>query len=569
MAVVALGVGARLLPWADVFPGGGVVNLLPADSHYYARFAHLQRAAFPRWVDEDRYVNFPSGALILWPPLHTASVAVAEALAGPAGDEAGVAWVGVGWSTLWLLGLCLVWWRAPLPHAGAALLLLAVAPICVQAGALGNGDHHVHEVFGAALGVHWLRRFLEAPTRARAARLGLLVGTARLFTTVGVLAGPLVALALVAALLSGVRPGARRLLEVGAWAVGPATLVVLAFGRLTLDYETVSLFGPASLVAAFSAPLAVAGVVEGTRWRWAAGVTLGLGAALGGQVLRGLGQLGTRDPLLGRVYESHPLWHPAVDAVGLLHALLFVGPLVVLGLSVQVRARRPLVAVLLVTVLLLAMGAQQIRFFQAASGALAGALGPALDGALALPRRSRRLAWGVVGVLLLSMLGTLEPATPQQTLATRCRPTMEWLRAHSPSPGAPFDSTATPRYGVLAGALLGHFIELWAERPAVACTFSQTTWHLAANAQASAVLSSEDEEAAWQQAKALRLAYVVLLPEQQVLGVPEAQWPRALARRLYEADGGPHFPLVYTSQELDTQGRPQLKVFAVEGVLEP
>jgi dolichyl-diphosphooligosaccharide--protein glycosyltransferase len=138
---------------------------------------------------------------------------------------------------------------------------------------------------------------------------------------------------------------------------------------------------------------------------------------------------------------------------------------------------------------------------------------------------------------------------------------MEWLKAHSPTPGQ------EPTYGILGGAMLGHFIELWAERPAMASTFSQTSWHVAANAEAARILASQDDDDAWREARSQRMAFVVLMPHQQLLGVSETEWPRALARRLYERDGSPHFPLLFTSPEKTPNGDPQLKVFGVEGVL--
>jgi dolichyl-phosphooligosaccharide-protein glycotransferase len=561
--LVALGVGARLLPWAQVFRADGSVNLLPADSHYYARFAHLQREAFPRWLDEDPYVNFPSGARILWPPLHTWSVAAAEVVAGAQGDEAGVAWVGPAWSLLWLGVLAWALRRRPWWEAGATLLVLALSPIAVQAGALGNGDHHVHEVFGAALGALLLLALLEAPSTRLAVLGGVVLGGARLVTTLGVLAAPLAALALVVALLAGVNPGARRLAVLGLTASGLSLAAALGFGRWTLDFEALGLFGPLCALAALSAPVALAGALERSRWRWAGLATLGAGALVLPQLVRAATQLGGQDPVLDQVYESHPAWHPDVGLVPLLHSLLFLGPLVLAALALGARRRPALWAPLSVLVALTGLGLVQLRFLQAAAGVLALALGPALEATAQLSVPARRLARGVAGLLVLAPLGALEREPPHETLATRSRPTLAWLRAQTPSPGPPFDVASPPRYGVLAGALLGHFIELWAQRPAVASTFSQASWHLEGNARAWALLGSEDDEAAWREARRLRLAYVVLMPEQQVPGVAPARWPRTLARRLYDGDGSERFPLRHASGELDSSGRPQLKVFGV------
>jgi dolichyl-diphosphooligosaccharide--protein glycosyltransferase len=569
LLLLLLSVGARLLPWHEIFAPDGTVSLLPADSHYYVRFAQLQRAGFPHWVDEDRFVNFPAGARILWPPVHTYSVALAEVVAGAAGPEAGAAFVGPAWSLLWLAVLAFSLRRAPQRDQALALFVLAIAPISVQAGELGNADHHVHEVFGAALGTWWLLQFLEAPSRRGAVLLGVFAGAARLFSTVGVLAGPLLAAALVAVQVVGVRPAWQRLLELAAAAVTTSVVVVLLFGRFTVEFETLSLFGPLSLLAATCAPVALAGWLERRSVRWLGAVTVLVGGGLLRQGLRAAAQLGAADPLMGRVSEAMPLWSPATDAVGLFHALLLLAPLTVLGLLIEVRTRRALVAVGLALCALLAMGVLQIRFMQAASGALAIAVGPAFAALERLPGRSRALGTGLVAVLLLSLFTTLELRPWKDTVATRARPTMEWLKTATPTAGAPFDPATKPRYGVLAGALMGHFLELWAERPALSSTFSQTSWHLAANAEASKILESDDDEFAWREAKAQRLAYVVLMPAQEVLGAKTDRTASTLARRLYDHDGAPHFTLVHTSRELANDGRPQLKVFAVEGVLDP
>lgn len=561
--LVALGVVGRLLPWQDVFRADGTVSLVEADSHYYARFAHLARESFPRWRDDDPYVNFPTGAVIIWPPVHTWSVALAEVAAGAEGDEAGVAWVGPGWSLVWLL--LIAWmlrgWRWY--EAGATLLTLAVSPVAVQAGALGNGDHHVHEVFGAALGVLLVLQFLEGPTTRRAIGAGLVIGGAPLFTTLGVLAAPLWALSTAAALAAGVTLEARRHVTVGLTATATSLAIAACFGHWTMDFERPGLFGPLFSLSVLAVPVALAGARERNGWRWAFLLPLGVGVLLAPQLVRALGQLRGDDPILSGVYESHPVWHPNIELLPLLHSLLFLAPLVMLALVAGARRRPALWAVLAVLVALVALGLQQLRFFQAAAGALAMALGPALEATSQLRRPVRVAAWGVAALLLIAPVFALRREPPLDTLATRSRSTLDWLRAHSPAPGPPFDRDTAPRYGVLAAAHLGHFIELWAERPAVASTFSQLSWHLAGNARAWALLGSEDEEAAWREARRASLAYVVLLPDQPVPGVPVERLPRALARRLYDSDGSPRFPLVYTSREVGPSGRPQLKVFAV------
>src|SRR4051812_41794297 len=167
--LVLLGIWARCANFRTVFPVPGQVELLPSDSHYYTRFARLQLHAFPRYQAFDPYVSFPEGARIIHPPVHAEVVAAAVAVAGQDRAELGAAWVGPVLSAGWLVGL--LWLAWGVVGAGPALAiaaLLGLTPVLVDAGALGNADHHLHEGFlGAAIPLATMA-FLRAPSRRTA-----------------------------------------------------------------------------------------------------------------------------------------------------------------------------------------------------------------------------------------------------------------------------------------------------------------------------------------------------------------------------------------------------------------
>ena len=153
IALALLGFAARLMTWSTVFTPAGV-ELVPADSHYYVRFAQLQLASFPRFTQIDPMVNFPARPRIIWPPLHTEWVAAAVATIGKSDPELGAAWVDPSLALLWLLGLGLLALKVRGPRFALwTVAVLAFAPTAIESGALGNADHHVHEAFVQVL---WL-----------------------------------------------------------------------------------------------------------------------------------------------------------------------------------------------------------------------------------------------------------------------------------------------------------------------------------------------------------------------------------------------------------------------------
>src|SRR5690606_17951473 len=101
LVMALLGLLGRLAYAPEILAADGP-HVIPADSHYYLRFAQLQEGAFPAFRRFDPLVNAPSGAEILWPPLHTWLVRAAMVTLGtPEAPARGAVWVGplsfLGW----------------------------------------------------------------------------------------------------------------------------------------------------------------------------------------------------------------------------------------------------------------------------------------------------------------------------------------------------------------------------------------------------------------------------------------------------------------------------------------
>lgn len=625
LALLALAWVARLSDFANVFTEEGV-ELKPTDSHYYARFAQLQREAFPRFVPFDPFINFPDGAPILFPPLHTWTVAASISLtpeeggapepptASPSGSprassssspgpdsrgssaaardtaraERGAAWVGPVTSLVELLLLLLLARR--LGGNGFALgvgALFALLPVSVYAGGLGNADHHVHEPFFAAAVALVQGAALERGSRRLSFAAGLLLGLGRFFTPSAFMLVPLFAAAL---LFAAWRLGQARARELTVLAVstGAGCVALLAPGVLlfgdaaALGYERFSWFQPLVAGLFFSAAAAgceLWGARGARRTFWGlALLALALLAVLAPELVRALAALGRRDPLLSLVTESQPLWrHPAwawsYFGVAVLWLPLALWGLGSKGASAQPFAVRWIPAVTALVGLGLA-AALQARFAQAWVGPLALVLAWGLESFFVGARAPRRVALAgavAVGVSLATYLPQLQSAAraSEPTDEALLRPTLEWLSVSTP----PVDARR-PEYGIVASHDVGHLLALWARRPAVATPFSQAPWHVAGNARAAAVLSAPDDEEAFLRARETGARYVLATPFQRIVGRPVGDDSRTLARRLLETaaleNQTAHFRLVHDSaeQRLRRQGGSVARLFeVVEGAV--
>ncbi len=546
----------------------GAVELEPTDSHYYARFAERQRQAFPHFEPFDPYVNYPTGARIIWPVLHTWAVAAAESLAPE--PEAGVAWVGPVLSMLELAFALVVSWRLKGPaFALGVAALWALVPLSVAQGILGCANHHLHEPFEVFLACLFASQAIEREDLGFAVLAGAALGFSRLLTPGAFVPVPLIALSV--ALAGRRRPGSRGTMTQVAALIGLGGILtslpwVPLFGVGGVAYEELSYFQPVLMLGLF---LGAGGVARLGKRGWvliaAGGVVL---ATLAPQLSRAFEAFGRADPLLKLVEESQPLFrHPdwLSSQYGALPLLLLPA---LAGLVLLVREDKLEALPWLVAVLGLAAGAMvQSRFGRPLLGALFGALALGLPRCFAaLPRVPRLAAWGLSGLLVLPFLSVLRTPPPRKLqVQTIIHPTLEWMHHHLEHP-----DPIHPQWGVIAQADLGHLIMLWAQLPAVATPFSQAPAHLEGNLRASKVLAAPDDESAYQAAKATGGRYLLLTPLENILGYPGVDAAATWCHHLWEAGGveaegraaSGHFRLVYSARER-LEGKPYTRVFEV------
>lgn len=536
--LVALGAAARMTRWANVFTETGV-ELLPADSHYYVRFAKLQLASFPHFTQFDPWVNFPDTPRIIWPPLHTMLVAAfvrAGELTG-VGAETAAAWVDPVLSVLWLVGLGHLARRLNGEAVALSLVaVLALTPGSVWGTSLGNADHHVHEFFLPPLLLVLVLQLQRSKERRWAIITGVAAASARALTTTAGLFVPLLALVLLALVyLERERSWPGLVALTGLAFVASATVWALALGNLTvLEYEVLGGFAPLFGVACFSALAALAGRMVGEqRWLWALTATAPALALLAPELARIALHAGGRDPLLALVKESRPLLAEPRFALSLAGPLF---PLAAWAFAVVLLTRQRSKAagaspaegspLLLAFVFLGSMALAQARFFQLWTGVAAMLVGLAVTQLGHLDPRSPLRRIGVPGLAVLSLLWSatlLVPETARRPPSSALKPVLTWMRDHAPP---------AERGAVLSEYLYGHWINLWAERPAVSSTFSQLPWHVAANERAYEILRSGDEATGFARCRAAGVATVLATYGAGNLGAANVDEEPALLTRL-------------------------------------
>jgi dolichyl-diphosphooligosaccharide--protein glycosyltransferase len=582
-ALLALALCARLADWRNVFVGDQV-ELVASDSHYYVRFAHLQRLAFPRFESFDPYINHPTGASIIWPPLHTWTVALFLAL-GPAGPERAAAWVDpvLALLELGLLSLLVRRWLGD-TVALAMLALLALVPAGVTAGALGNADHHVHEPTLAALCALLLGRALHTRDTRLGAATGAVLGLAPLLTTSGFVLLPGLAAALPLTVLLDRRtegPGVGRVgfsLGLGAAAV-LASGVVLFGEPVSLAYHGLTSFQPLFALALLSGASGLATLLERRRgWPLQLGLALPCALPLLPELSRAFHHLLLGDPLLAIVMESIPLWKDPEFARDLLGPVLLLLPVALAVACVRLWKERDvaLAPLVLGALSLSAAALLQARFTQALTGSgallIAAGLTRALRELRPLPRRASAALLVLMGLPLLAE-ALPNPRFPDASPIAPVRSTMDWMREHTPAPSPPWDVQARPAWGVVAQYDMGHLLVLWAERPAVATPFSQVPVHQHANARATAVLGATSEDEAHALLRELSARYLLLTPVGDLIGRPHQPLTGTITPWLQEHAGlatgeraaSTRFRLVHDSAESRRKypERPYARLFEV------
>lgn len=573
----ALATWARISDWV----GGAAPALIASDSHYYVRFARLQLAHLPAFENFDSFVNFPEGADILWPPLHTLLVAAAVSVGGHANAELAAGWVGPIVAGLEVAVLVTLARRFA---AGGQAAVMAAAwvllPVAVEAGALGNADHHVHELFFPPLTALLAQRLVLKPSGAIATALGASIGLGRFFTTSSFIWLPGLALGLYVASRELTRDDVTRVARAVSLAGIVAVLLLLAgaawcHALRSLDYETFSgfhllwsgawLFG---LAAAF--------------WRQARApratqlllFTLSIASlmALVPEAARALTHLSRRDPLLSQVMESTPLLFEPSWALRLFGPALVALPLAALVLWRQRNGpnRRAALPSLVMVAWLCPFALAQARFAPALAGVAAIVIGLGAGALLRDANRSAARLVAIVGCLslllvarpLLPLPSPTEPNDPLPVL----RPSLEWMRQTLPQGSNP------PTWGVATWPLLGHLVLLWADKPVLGTPFSQRAVHVRGNQRAVELLNATNDEEAYRLAVESRVRYVVATPFQaepraSAAGASELTTFLRLYRHVGFAPDEPptsHFRWLHDSAEtFAPAGKPAARIFEV------
>jgi len=575
-ALVALAAAVRSLGFEWVLVDDRVVFPI-ADAQYHVRRALFGFHEFPRALLFDRYINYPEGAAVAWPPgWDWLLAAVGQLVPSEAAFERLLAWapVAVGASTVvpvWLLARRL----SGAPAAVAGGLFLALLPVHATFSRVGNIDHHVAVSCLGAWLLWCVVGIVEERDRfvARAAALALL-RTALMLTWHGSLL--YVAVVDGGLVLAVVATGCRRTAAAHAASALAGAVVLAGYAATTPE----PLLGPFSSIAlSWLHVLALLGVaaVEGALLlvatlrpqapplaRLAAGA--GAGVAFVALLLALPGPREGLEPALrfltvsdaagARTGEQFPLFdlfgrevrRPAWISWG---AAAYTIPLVPLALLALGR-RRPGVLVLAGwTAALGALAIGQRRYGNDLAPSIAVAWG--LLAAFGAARLRERLALPgsapttVAAILVVALLlpGVLAVHGPKlrQGLSVRRG---EWagqsrmnatvagsltrfaraVRRHTPETAGFLDPTVQPEYGIVSHANLGHALQNVARRPTPTDPFwsyiGEEAWE-----RAFGLLQAEDEATAIEHARVLRARYVVTTP---VAG-------RSLEARLHFRDG--------------------------------
>jgi len=475
----------------------------------------------------DSYVNFPTGALIDWPPgfdvmMAAGSLALAPVMPADYGLVGTLAvLVPIVGALTPLLGMAIAW-RLYGPRAGVwAGLLLAFTNAMVSYSSVGRVDHHVVEPL-------WLALLLAAFTWSSAARgsgFRLLVTGAAIGLAPGFWPGCIVfSLPLFLAWLTLGRrdPSAWR---DGALAFAAATgfaAVLSASSRWawagSFDYYALSLFQPAvflafslSLFALATLPLRMA--AAGLAAFAAIGFALEVPRTA---LLRALAYLFTTESQISTVFESTPLLEMGPGfVVEWLSPWILAWPFVAFfAFRTADRPGRICVAWALLGMSGLAW--LQLRFAPLLAVPFAIVLAGALDGAVARIGKGVAVSAAATALLLASLWPTIAPSIAPRPVAlphlARSLDALLWLRDVPSATSHYLDPTEQPEYGVLSSWVWGHWITAIAHKPAVASPLGQSDANLDGVRNSARVLLAKTERDAAEVAEQLGVRFLFLTP---------------------------------------------------------
>ena len=522
---VVVGVALRLHTRADAVAGDRV-HPLDSDSAYHMRRARFAAAHFPRTIQFDPLMNFPDGAVAIWPPLYDLALAFPARLAhgaaaSPGEVERGAAWVPVALAAASVLLAGFLGRRVAGAAAGAwVALFLAVCPGHVLWSQYAHTDQHAGESFCGLLFLVLFLRRSENPDApgggARDAAAGAALAVAVLTWQGAIYWGAIAALALVVeSALGGRRSlrGAALILGLPAAVTAAATAAWLGWLVPPLTYVSFGFFQPLFLAALFGGVAALDLAVR--AWRRglsrrdlaaglaavlvAAAATLPFAKGLVAGLVHGVGYVaGSTSEVAGSggyvsypkgwlkgIFEARPLFADGPRlAFEQLSAAFFLAPVAaVLWAWRAARRERPGVhgalAIWAVVTLFLACS-QRLNVYYAAP--LAGLA--LVEAVRFIGERTRRpVLAAVLGVALAlpmapglrSELANVKPPGSDffATLARMRAELPHALDAYDPAllGPPPFPAALSGASSVLAPWSLGHFVLYEAEEPVVANNF--------------------------------------------------------------------------------------------------
>ncbi len=580
--MVLLAFALRAFAFPLVFPGDGEVIFAVGDAYYHARRALFSFENFPSVLIFDRYINYPDGAHVPFPPLYDFLLAATARARGSglAAFESAIAWFPAVAGALaavpvYLAGR-LLGGRAV--GVGAALIATSL-PLAVEYSQVGNVDHHGTV---ACLGAVLLWLYLEAcrdalPRRRRAlvhaglvaARLAVLLSWNGSLLYLGI--GEVTLAALLA--LRGER-GSLTAASLSAWATALAAAPWVAllgmptagpYSAVELSRLHLLLFAGEGFVLGALAALewrrpAPSAWVRGARSLWiagvfAAGVWVGTDARQGLDVaLRWMGQANTWG---SRNAEQFPLFGSglfrAEAKYGYFAYLVPVAPLAGLLRARRARVRMPALFLCLWTLGFTALTLDQVRYgndLAAGAGVAFALLLSELAGLLrwrGAPRAWAGAAAALAGCGLLASaflgvhlthargflrlvrdppagidLGLIQPVGSLVRFA-------QMVREATPETSGFLDGRGVPEYGILSHPNIGHAIHYVARRATPADNFGPyiggRNFNLALR-----FYELRSEAAAARLARRLKTPYAITMDFGRVA-------PGSVAARLHRHDG--------------------------------
>jgi asparagine N-glycosylation enzyme membrane subunit Stt3 len=517
VVVVAVATVPRLSNVEGTFRDSGVV-LGGEDSYYHMRRIELALDNGGVIPPVDRYVNYPEGALLDWPPgfdLTLAGITAIVRSVWPAPSPAAVCSVAIAVIGALTAGLTALLARARGVNGWAAGLLVAGMAAHIDYTQIGRVDHHVLEPLMVLVP---LAAVPLTDDRLRWSVAGAVAALSAAFWPGSIVLVP----ALVATLL--VAAGIWRTIAwdtaVRAVGVGFATSLVLSLSsRWTWEHRAVyyalSWFQPIVWGAAWGLVLACARLRREVAAVAIAVAALVAIAASHDTLGRALGYLMTTEAQISTVHESESLWHRgALFATRWLSPLLWAAPYAVLAVLRGSFVRRDAYSFALgafaATTGFLAI--DQVRFgalfmvpFALAVATLAGSVVSTAVVAIA----ALFSAWQF---LTFQPYGLPQPEEAADVFA--------WLRDVAPPTRGFRDGIDAPEYAVLSGWGWGHWVTYLGHKANIANPLGQTEENLRGVRRAAEILLATDPREALARADTLGVRYVLATtPEREIDGL--------------------------------------------------